>query len=218
MIGARPLEDEEIERLLQYGFEGVYANRNKTFFAIGISTGFRASELLSLSMRDIMHRKYVKNYIKVTRQHTKGKTIGRTLKLHQFAKDVTQKWIYERLEEKIPLPILLNQPVFISREHDTKTHLIKPITVTQSWYIMKDAFELCNVVDNVSTHSMRKTFAKKVYYDAVRQFKNGQSMMDPIRVVQNQLGHKLIQSTLSYLSFIGSETDPELFRFKSYAE
>lgn len=212
MQGARPLTDKEIDTILADGFTGSFEHRNRSFFAMGISTGFRTSELLALSMRDVMHRKYPRQYVKINRRHTKGKTQGRTQRLHTFAQEALQPWIDKRLEDT-ELASLLDEPAFISRERDTRTRTIKPISSNMAGKILSAAFERCNITDSVSTHSMRKTFAKKIYYDAVNKFKNDQIMMEPLRVCQQQLGHKTIQSTLSYLSFIGVDVDPDLFNY-----
>lgn len=212
MIGARPLEDDEVSLILQEGFTGNYEHRNRSLFATGLSTGFRISELLALEMRDIMHRKYPKSYVKIPKRLTKGKTQGRTQRLQSFARQALQPWIDERLEGT-ELADLLDEPVFLSREKDTRTRVIKPITPQHAGAILNQAFERCEIPGPVSTHSMRKTFAQKIYYDAVKKFRAGEIMIDPLRVCQQQLGHKTIQSTLSYLSFIGVDVDPDLFNY-----
>ena len=214
MIGARPLDDNEVEQLLTKGFTGQFKHRNRSFFALGVSTGFRAGELLSLLMRDVMKRKYPRKYVKVRRKNTKGKTQGRTQVIHTFAQQALQPWIDQRLDGT-SLADLLDQPVFISRETDTRTGQIKPITIHMAGMMLNQAFSRCGIEGNVSTHSMRKTFAEKVYYDAVKKFKSGQILKEPMRVVQDQLGHKSIASTEKYLSFIGSDTDPDLFDFRA---
>lgn len=127
MYGARPLKDSEVLKLLDEGFKGTYANRDKALFAVGVSTGFRISELLSLNMRDVMHRVNVKDYIKVDRRHTKGKLRGRKQKLQTFAKEALQDWVDERLEETETAQ-LLDELCFQSRERDTRTGKRKSIT------------------------------------------------------------------------------------------
>lgn len=216
MIGKRPLEDHEVQQLLQEGFKGYYKTRNKALFALGISTGFRAGEMLALQMRQVMHRKNVRKYVKLQKHQAKGQTQGRTMKVYPFAQAALQAWIDQRLQAEPDLPTLLDQPVFISREKDTRTGEAKPITITQCWQILDQAFRRCDIVDNVGTHSMRKTFAQKAYQDAVKKFKADKIVMEPLRVVQKQLGHKTIQSTLSYLSFIGSDVEPSLFDFTEF--
>ena len=51
MKGTRPLDNNEI-RTVAEGFDGVFAVRNRGLFVLGVSTGGRISELLSLKVGD----------------------------------------------------------------------------------------------------------------------------------------------------------------------
>lgn len=212
MRGARPLTDPEVQKLLDGGFTGTYHHRDRALFAIGISTGFRVSELLALQMRDVMHRKYPREWITVKRRHTKGKTQGRTNRLMGFAQQVLQPWIDVRLADN-ELAALLDEPVFISREVDTRTGQIQPISLRRAGMILAEAYRRCEITGSVSTHSMRKTFAKKAYQDAIEKFQSGKIMKEPIFVVRDLLGHRHVQTTLAYLSFLGSELSEDVFSY-----
>ena len=52
MKGTRPLNNNEI-RLVAASFDGTYEARNRGLFMIGVSTGGRISELLSLQIGDV---------------------------------------------------------------------------------------------------------------------------------------------------------------------
>jgi integrase len=52
MKGCRPLTDEEVV-LVQQSFGGIYAARDKALFLLGVKSGFRISELLSLQVGDV---------------------------------------------------------------------------------------------------------------------------------------------------------------------
>jgi integrase len=52
MKGCRPLTDTEITEVLQ-SFAGRYALRDKALFVLGLLSGFRISELLSLRVQDV---------------------------------------------------------------------------------------------------------------------------------------------------------------------
>ncbi|MBC8234242.1 tyrosine-type recombinase/integrase [bacterium] len=56
MTGSRPLTELEIQNLLQT-FTGKYEIRNRTLFLLGLNTGTRISELLSLDVRDVWRYK-----------------------------------------------------------------------------------------------------------------------------------------------------------------
>ena len=52
MKGTRPLDNDEIRRVSTC-FTGTYQIRNRGLFMIGVSTGGRISELLSLRIGDV---------------------------------------------------------------------------------------------------------------------------------------------------------------------
>ena len=52
MKGTRPLDNDEIRRRSGC-FTGTFAARNRALFMLGVSTGGRISELLSLTIRDV---------------------------------------------------------------------------------------------------------------------------------------------------------------------
>ena len=63
--------------------------------------------------------------------------------------------------------------------------------------MLRDAYESNELTGKLGTHSMRKTFANKVY-DALNN--------DLVKT-QRALGHRNINSTVSYLSFREEEID-----------
>ena len=56
MKGTRPLDNDEIRRVSTC-FTGTYAVRNRGLFILGVSTGGRISELLSLRIGDVYQNK-----------------------------------------------------------------------------------------------------------------------------------------------------------------
>ena len=52
MKGTRPLDNKEI-RLVSVCFDGTFEARNRGLFMLGVSTGGRISELLSLTVGDV---------------------------------------------------------------------------------------------------------------------------------------------------------------------
>ena len=52
MKGCRPLTDPEIA-LVSRSFGGTYALRDRAWFILGLKTGFRIAELLSLRVGDV---------------------------------------------------------------------------------------------------------------------------------------------------------------------
>ena len=52
MKGTRPRNTDEIRRV-SHCFDGTFATRNRGLFMLGVSTGGRISELLSLTIGDV---------------------------------------------------------------------------------------------------------------------------------------------------------------------
>ena len=136
MKGSRPLTRSQVKAVL-----GITDSiREKALLTLGFATGYRISELLSLTIADVSTNGVIHSYVTVKAGNTKTKE-GRTVLLNSDAK--------------------------------------------------KALFAAIGEFGNVSTHTMRKTFAKFIY-DATG---------GKIELVQIALGHKAITSTVSYLSF-----------------
>jgi len=52
MKGCRPISNEEIAKVAQ-SFKGRYRLRDQAFFKLGLKTGFRVAELLSVRLEDV---------------------------------------------------------------------------------------------------------------------------------------------------------------------
>ena len=64
MKGTRPLDNAEIRRV-SAAFTGTFATRNRGLFMLGVSTGGRISELLSLRIGDVYHNVSLKKVYKL---------------------------------------------------------------------------------------------------------------------------------------------------------
>jgi len=188
MIGAIPLTQDQIDLVLAKGFEGRYKLRNQTLFILGLTTGFRISELLSLKLEDLYNPDgTLKNYVKVSRQNTKGKNSSRSTPLlsvaHPYVRNLS-----------LSSAIQGEDYLFKSRQSDAA------IDVSQAWRILDKAFRRAGIYEVGGTHTMRKTFAKRVY----------EATSKNIYETQKALGHKSIDSTTSYLSFDRNDLDEKI--------
>jgi integrase len=192
MRGCRPLTDAEVN-LIAKSFGGTFAKRNKALFIVGVRTGYRISELLSLTVGDVLHHGKVVDHLTVQRRHMKGgkagKTSGRTVPLHPEARAALSVWL-EVLAKRLGT-LEASLPVFCSRVKDPATGLRKAISRQQAWEILKEAFAANELTGKLGTHVMRKTFANRMYEKLNR---------DLVKV-QRAMGHRNINSTVSYLSF-----------------
>ena len=181
MRGMRPLTDSEIAQVASR--LGV---RDRAFFVLGIRTGFRVSELLSLRVSDVVNGGEVGRSVGVQRRNMKGKTEGRTIKLHDEARQALGAWVAELQG----MGAAADSPLFLSREGGA-------ISRTQAWAIMTGAYRAAGVFGRVGVHGLRKTFAARMYALL------GHDLMK----TQKALGHKAITSTAAYLSFAESEVE-----------
>ena len=188
MKGCRPLTDEEV-RLVQQSFGGVYATRDKALFLLGVKSGFRISELLSLRVGDVWQDGRLVDRVTVQRQHMKNQREGRTVLLHPEAKTALATWLLTLRQ----MPDCTGQTfVFQSRKG-----VNQPISAVQAWRILHEAVITNELTGKVGTHAMRKTFANRVYH---------QLNHDLVKT-QRAMGHKNINSTVAYLSFAQEEID-----------
>ena len=178
MKGCRPLTIAE-EKEIQKSFHGRHATRNKTLFLLGIHSGFRISELLSIRVKDVWNGSGPRESVQVRRSNMKAKKNGRTVPLNSVAKRAISEYMAEyELDHKSPLfPSQVNpdQPINRQRAHR----------------ILSDVFIECGLDGSVATHSLRKTFAWGVY-----KVTGGN-----IHAVQQMMGHANISTTVSYLGF-----------------
>ena len=185
MKGCRPLSEEEVTAVLN-SFTGTCAKRDRALFVLGLKTGFRISELLSLRVKDVVHGSRLADRVAVARRSMKGKVEGRAVVLHPDAKEALGAWLQERGEAAKPDSFL-----FASRKGQ------RPISRVQAWRILDAAFAAAGVEGQTGTHSMRKTFAGRVY----------DALGEDIFRLQQALGHRSINSTTAYLSFREEDVD-----------
>lgn len=185
MKGCRPLGDQEMTAVME-SFSGEFATRDRALFILGIKTGFRISELLSLRIGDVLQGGQMVDRISVARRNMKKKVEGRAVILHPEAKGALCEWLDE-MGEVVP-----DAPLFRSRKGDNR-----PVSRVHAWRVLNKAFDVGGVTGQTGTHTMRKTFASRVY-DAL-----GHDLVK----LQKALGHRNINSTAQYLSFREEEIE-----------
>jgi integrase len=187
MKGCRPLTDKEVERFLR-SLSGRYAVRDKALFMLGWATGYRVSELLSMSIGDVWQFGQVATHIAVKREAVKGRKEGQSVPLNQKARPYIVEWVRFSLNAgRTPA-----SPLFWSQKNPAK-----PICRQQVNRLFDAAKDKARLEGKISTHSMRKTFAKRVY----------DRLDGNIFKVQQAMRHRQPGSTVSYMSFENSEID-----------
>ena len=178
MKGSRPLSDAEVRQVVQ-SFRGRNALRDRALFVLGVKTGLRISELLSLTVGDVLQHGRIADRITVRRRYMKRKVAGRTVLLHPEVKDALATWI-ARLQERVP--VSSSTPVFLSRKGSDRA-----IGRKHAWRILTTNYAGSNLPGTLGTHAMRKTFANKVHVLLGR---------DLVKT-QCALGHRNVNSTVA---------------------
>lgn len=220
---ARPLTHAEVQKVLDVGFKGdADEARNQALFALGISTGYRIGEIVQHRISDVVVTKTISEVISLPSRMRKGGGRAQIKRLLPFARKALQIYIEERLEENRHfrdepegkwLKEWRKEWLFLSNMDDWITGDATHITTTRARQILAKAFDRAGVHGQVSPHSMRKTFAMKVFRQATEAFRSGRTSIDPLRVVQDHLGHANINSTIRYLDFHTLDVDATDFQF-----
>lgn len=188
MKGCRPLSDKEVEGIMD-SFAGQYAARDKAIFALGRYTGERISAILKVKVGDIVQDGRILDHVSYQKKNRKGKTEGRIVAIHPKAKAALMTWINLLAADNI---LTADDYVFQSRNGANR-----PLSRIQYHKVFKEAVQANQITGKVATHSMRKTFANQVY----------EKLDHDIFKTQKAMGHKNINSTAQYLSFMEEDIE-----------
>jgi len=218
MKGCYPFSPDQVLKILSYfDRKSYYAARNRALFLLGVTTGLRISESLSLKVKDVFQQGKIVDRVYVARAAMKGgkkkdkkgkkkKTIsasGRSVLLNKVAKIALTELLqdfYLYSNGKPRLGTSDNMSLF----HSRKGNGIQPIDRSHAWRIIKNAAFDCGIHGKIGTHSMRKTFASTMC-----DFLDGN-----IGEVQKALGHKKIDSTMQYLDFKQQNIDEAIIKLE----
>ena len=181
MKGTRPLDNDEIRRVSGC-FTGMYEVRNRSLFMIGVSTGGRISELLSLRVGDVYQNKKPVTDLLYSKSIVKGGEVSRSVPVNADGRrsiDELVNWHRRHYSS-----IASKRPLFPSR-HKSGT---VPMHRQTAHAILKTAFIEAGLNGHIATHSLRKSFAQRLY-----------DKTGDIYMVQELLGHKNISTTQKYL-------------------
>lgn len=142
-ITVEPIRDiKKLNKMKDYLLKS--NERDYLMFVIGINSGLRIGDLLSLTIDDVAG----KDYITIREEKTD--------KIKRFAlSDACKKAIKDYLKNSGQTEGFL----FKSRKGD------KAISTVQAWRIINDAAAFAKIGENIGTHTMRKTFG----YHALRK-------------------------------------------------
>jgi integrase/recombinase XerD len=186
MAGRRPLTHDEERRLLR-----VVRNlkpRDRAMVTAQWFTGFRISEVLSLTVASVWRNDQLVPNIGITPRHLKGHD-GRTRwvpvlpelsgALHRHLAHLRRKYA-----------LTPDLPLFLSRKGNPDS-TVRAITREAARQVIRGAFAGAGIEDDgrLGTHTLRKTFARSVYQHS------GNDLM----VLKSALGHSDVAVTQKYL-------------------
>ena len=175
MKGTRPLDNDEIRRVSTC-FTGTFAVRNRGLFMLGVSTGGRISELLSLRVGDVFQNRKPVSDLLYGKSIVKGGEVSRSVPVNADGRrsiDELVNWHRRHYSS-----IASKRPLFPSR-HKSGT---VPMHRQTAHAILKTAFIAAGLNGHIATHSLRKSFAQRLY-----------DKTGDIYMVQELLGHRNIQ-------------------------
>jgi len=184
MPGCRPLNDSEITLVLLQ----LKTVRDRALFIVGLRTGLRISELLKLKVGDVWRPTGVMERL-VVRSGKRSR--GRDIALHPQARAVIAELVTGFGEDHSGIRLIWTQPdpespLFQSTH---PSYYGKALTRFTAHKILDRAYQAAGIEGQTGTHTMRKTFAEKVY----------QALDKDLIALRDALGHKWVSSTQSYV-------------------
>lgn len=158
--------------------------RDLCFFTLGINTGFRANELLSLTVGQVAQLQPRQSLCVKQSKNSRH----RTVKLNATAIRAIQNWLAVH-----PNPISVS-PLFVSRKATPGIDGDSPLQVPTVSLMVKQWCNKAGLIGNYGSHSLRKTWG----YQQLRQNKkiNYQIILPTLT---RAYGHRSQDQTIDYL-------------------
>ena len=149
---------------------------------LGVSTGGRISELLSLTNGDVYQNGKAVSDLLFDKSIVKGGEMSRAVPVNRDGRKAIEDIIgwhrekYGKLDVKRPLFPSRNQNGSVAMNRQTAHEMLKK------------AFEDAGLNGKLATHSLRKSFAQRLYEES-----------GDIYLVQELLGHRNVSTTQKYI-------------------
>ena len=154
--------------------------RDYCLFVVGINSGLRISDLLQLTISDVINQGKIKERIRLREKKTnKFKDFPLSDKANNAIKDYLNTRNYTE-----------NEPLFMSRKN--KGFLLRQ----QAYKIINGVAKAVGIKENIGTHTLRKTFGYHAY-------NNGYD----ITLIQKLFNHSSPSVTLRYIGITQDEMD-----------
>ena len=182
----QPIRDPELLEQIELYFKNKN-QRDYILFLIGIYTGLRISDILSLKVKDLKGR----DYLNISEKKTKKKKNNRRrIELNPNLKRELKKFLEDKPEHEY---------VIKSRVGGNKA-----ITRERAYMILNEAAKEFNI-DSLGCHSMRKTLGYHLY----KQTKD-------VVLVQMALNHEDPEYTLRYIGIEQDQVNSKISKLNFY--
>ena len=184
---------EDFKKIVDYlGSNGAekIALRNKTLFILGCSIGVRCGDLLKLKTADIYYENaHVKDHVELIEQKTGKRNV---CKISHMAKEALREY-YQTLHFQIDRNTLLFQS-------QKKGGQLNVRSVSE---ILKNAGKACGLDIELSTHTMRKTYAMA----ALQTAEGTEGAGDTLELLQVKFKHSDKRVTMRYIKVDQDKVD-----------
>ena len=169
------------------------ACRDKMLFVIGINVGLRASDLRLLTW-DFFFEKNKDGELEFREGYNlRPRKTSRYNKYVELRFNAATKKIINWYIDMYPIENL-NDYVFRSRQVD------EPITVNGMRRMIKTAAKEAGIKQNIGTHSLRKSFSRRLY-------DNAEDKSRALVLLQSILRHSNQETTLRYIGILNDEIE-----------
>lgn len=188
MSTTKPIKDKQTLEDFKNYYLTKKEYRNHLLIILGLNTALRISDILTLKWKNVIsvNSHTFKKHIYLIEQKTNKESI---IALNKSALEALE--LYLKSKNKNPCSINLEGYIFESRNHTGN-----PISRSQAFRIIKAAAQACGLEENISCHSLRKTFGYVAWKQGV----------SPV-MLMNIYNHSSFQITKRYLSIEQDERD-----------
>ena len=177
---SRCLNLKEIRRVIQGQVGTKHEKRNICLLTMGFYGGTRVGELSELRLCDVLNDDWtVKDTVILRKEYTKTKQTRELFLTNKIVRKSIEDYITERREFDGLTKVHFKRHLFKTQ----KTGGFTKITLQRC---IKDMFRKVGLDDNVSTHSMRRTFVTNLFENGV-----------DVKIISKLVGHSNVQTTLN---------------------
>ena len=151
----QPIRSPEDICAISEWLEDNAGSKYRLAFTLGINLGLRANELLSLRIRDVLNEDGTVKYYDAVELHGYMGGEARKVFLSKSCADALERY-FSGLPEKPDMDGFL-----------ISSRIGRPLDVGVFHNILKRAALSCNIKENITTHTMRKTWAFLRYTNGV---------------------------------------------------